>query len=110
MQTHEIVEHLGLRVLAGSEHLDREVTGGYVADLLSCVMAGAESGDVWVTLQTHTNIVAVAALLNVAAIIVAEGAPVPQETLDKAEQQDVVILSAEDAVYETVKQLAALGI
>ena len=99
-----------LRVLAGTSSLENEVSGGYVADLLSCVMAGAKPGNLWVTLQTHANIVAVASLLGVAGIIVAEGAPVPEATLAKAAEQDVVILHSAEPVYETVSRLIALGI
>ena len=110
MKVRAIVEALNLDVLAGEAHLDREVTGGYAADLLSCVMAGAEAGDLWITLQTHGNIVAVASLLGVAALIVAEGAEVPEATLDKAEQQEVVLLSSAEPVYETIAQLVALGV
>ena len=110
MKVREIVGALGLDVLVGEAHLDREVNGGYAADLLSCVMAGAEAGDLWITLQTHGNIVAVASLLGVAALIVAEGAEVPEATLTKAEQQDVILLSSTEPVYETIARLVALGI
>ncbi|MDF1516143.1 MAG: serine kinase [Anaerolineae bacterium] len=110
MKLNEVVNHTNLQVLAGAAFMDHEVTGGYVADLLSCVMAGAKQGDLWVTLQTHANIVAVASLLGVSGIVVAESAPVPAETLAKAEQQKVVILSSQEPVYETVSQLVALGI
>lgn len=110
MQINEIVDKLGLTVLVGAEHLDTDVTGGYVADLLSCVIAGAKPHDLWVTLQTHVNIVAVASLKEVAGIVVAEGAVVPDATLEKAEQQGMVMLSSSQPVYETVKQLVALGL
>ncbi len=110
MQVCEIVEALGLQVLAGEAHLTREVRGGYAADLLSCVMAGAEAGDVWITLQTHSNIVAVAALLEIAAVIVAEGAAVAEETVRRAEAQEVVLLSSSEPVYETVAKLVSLGV
>jgi serine kinase of HPr protein (carbohydrate metabolism regulator) len=106
----DVVDKLALKVLAGEDFLDREVDGGYVADLLSCVIAGAEANVLWVTLQTHANIVAVAALNEIAGIIIAEGAVVPQATLDKAAQQDVVVLSSPDPVYETVGKLIALGV
>ncbi|HOT92317.1 MAG TPA: serine kinase [Anaerolineae bacterium] len=109
MQIKEIVERLGLTVLVG-EDLTGEVTGGYVADLLSCVIAGAKPHDLWVTLQTHMNIVAVAALKEVTAIVVAESAVVPDTTLEKAAQQGVVILSSSLPIYETVKQLVGLGL
>ena len=110
MRVPEIVDQLDWTVLAGSDHLDVDVQGGYVADLLSCVMAGAETGDLWITLQTHANIVAVASLLGVAAIVVAEGAVVPEATLAKAEQQGMAVLSTKNPVYETVAQLIPLGI
>ncbi|MBN2004119.1 MAG: serine kinase [Anaerolineae bacterium] len=110
MTLREIVEKLGFKVLVGEEQLDQEARGGYVADLLSCVMAGAKAQSVWVTLQTHANIVAVAALNELACIVIAENAVVPQATLDKAEEQDVVILSSPEPVYETVGRLIALGV
>ncbi len=110
MKVSDIVEKLGWQVLAGAGGLDVEVSGGYVADLLSCVMAGAESGDLWLTLQTHANIVAVASLLGICAIVVAEGANVPESTLEKAEEQNMPLLSSPDPVYESVAQLIALGV
>ena len=110
MQMREVVDKLGITILAGAGHVDNEVTGCYVTDLLSCVIAGAEVGDLWITLQTHVNIVAVATLKELAGIVVAEGAPVPEATLEKADSQGMVVLSSALPIYETVKQLAALGI
>lgn len=110
MKVRDVVEQTGMGVIAGAESLDNEVLSGYVADLLSCVMAGAKPGSLWVTLQTHANIVAVASLLGISGIVVAEGAPVPEATLAKADQQGVVILVSPEPVYETVSRLIALGI
>jgi len=106
----DLVEKLDFRILAGAAFLDRPIHGGYVADLLSCVMAGSEDSNVWITLQTHANIVAVASLNELACIVVAENAVVPQVTLDKAGQQDVVILTSVNPIYETVGQLITLGV
>jgi hypothetical protein len=110
MTLREVVETLGWQVLAGEDLLDREVSGGYVADLLSCVMAGADADHLWITLQTHGNIIAVASLLNLSGIVIAEGAPVPEGTLAKAQQQEMVVISSPEPVYETVVQLSSLGI
>ncbi|MFP4396388.1 MAG: DRTGG domain-containing protein [Anaerolineales bacterium] len=110
MNIRDIVEALPIDVLTGEDLLDRSVAGGYVADLLSCVMAGASADDVWITLQTHANIIAVASLLGIAAIIVAEGAPVPQETLRKAQSQDMIVLSTPEPIYKTVARLVELGV
>jgi hypothetical protein len=46
----------------------------------------------------------------VAALVVAEGAEVPEATLTKAEQQDVIVLASAEPVYETIAHLVALGI
>ena len=110
MRMSEVVDNLGLRVLAGADLLENEVTGCYVTDLLSCVIAGADVGDLWITLQTHVNTVAVASLKELAGIVVAEGAPVPEATLEKAESQGMIVLASSNPIYETAKQLAALGI
>ncbi len=90
--------------------LDGETQGGYVADLLSCVMAGAQAEQIWFTLQTHSNIVAVASLTGVAAVVICEGAAVGAETIQKAKEQGVVLLRSAAPVYETVKQAIALGL
>ena len=68
------------------------MTGGYTSDLLSCAMAGAAKGNLWVTLQGHLNVVAVASLNELAGVIVTEGKPVTAETAGKAEEEGVVLL------------------
>ena len=73
MTVAEIVSALEVQVAAGGTSLHREVTGGYASDLLSCVMAGAKAGNVWVTLQAHLNVIAVAELLDLSCVIITEG-------------------------------------
>ena len=62
MKVRELVEKLNLKVYSGESGLDNEITGGYTSDLLSDVMGFAKDGQIWVTLQTHKNIMAVATL------------------------------------------------
>jgi BioD-like phosphotransacetylase family protein len=106
----EIVEELSLTVQAAGDRVDTEVTGGYAADLLSCVMAKARKGNVWVTLQSHLNIVAVASLLQLAGIIVTEGMSPDATTLQKASEEGVPILTTPHTTFTVVAQLAQLGI
>jgi predicted transcriptional regulator len=110
MTLQRIVEELSLSVQAAGNRLDTEVTGGYASDLLSCVMAKARKGNVWVTLQSHLNIVAVAALLQLAGIIVTEGMSPDAATLDKANEEEIPILTTSETTFTVVGQLAALGI
>ena len=67
MTVQDIIKQLNLSIVTGAD-LDRPVTGGYASDLLSCVMAGAKTGNVWITLQAHPNVVAVASLLELSAV------------------------------------------
>ena len=110
MNLKAIVDALDLRVAAGSERLDMEVTGGYTSDLLSCAMAGAAKGNVWVTLQGHLNVVAVASLNELAAVIITEGKPVAAETANKAEEEGVALLQTPLASYQVIGRLWDLGV
>jgi hypothetical protein len=110
MKLKAIVDALELRVAAGAERLGVEVTGGYTSDLLSCAMAGAGKGNVWVTLQGHLNVVAVASLNELAAVIVTEGKPIAAETASKAEEEAVVLLQTSLGSYDIVGRLWDLGV
>jgi predicted transcriptional regulator len=106
----EVVNALGLEVVAGADHLDNEITGGYASDLLSCVMAGAAAGNAWVTLQAHLNVIAVAALLDLACVIVTEGAQMDAAAVARADEKGIPTLLTERGTYVTVAQLVELGI
>lgn len=110
MKVREVVEKLNLKVLCGSENLDRDVTGGYSGDLLSDVIANSKAGYVWVTMQVHVNIVAVAVLKELAAIIVVHGRTVSEDTLRKAGEEHVSILVSERPAFETVGSLNRFGV
>ena len=106
----DVVQQLGLRVLAAEGQLGREVVGGYVGDLLSCVMAHAAPGDLWVTVQGHANVVAVAVLVGIAGVIVAENARVDPATLQKAEAEGIPILSSPKPSFSVVADLVGMGV
>ena len=69
----EIIEKLNLQAVSSAGLADRSVAGGYAADLLSCAMKSAKKDYLWVTLQSHLNVVAVASLLDLAGVIITEG-------------------------------------
>ena len=109
MKIEEIVNKLGLQVITPGD-IGQEVTGGYAADLLSCVMAKAKAGNVWVTLQAHPNVVAVASLLNLAAVIVSEGMKPDIETVERAQDNGVTLLGSPQTTFAVVGQLSKLGV
>jgi predicted transcriptional regulator len=106
----DVIKELDLDVCTGAAQLDRAVTGGYVSDLLSDVIAGAKEGDLWITLQIHQNIVAVAFLNNLAGIVIVGGREPESETLEKAEEQGIPIMVSELPSYEVAGRLYQMGI
>jgi hypothetical protein len=110
MTLREVVERLGLKPVSALSRLSQECTGGYISDLLSDVMAGAKAGDVWITLQIHQNIVAVATLKELAAIIIIGGRQPEKQTLAKAEEEKIPILLTELPAFEVVGRLYQMGI
>jgi hypothetical protein len=111
MNLQNIIDQLGLTVLTESKDFAGIIpASGYASDLLSCVMAGAKARGIWVTLQAHVNIVAVAALLDLSAIIITEGAEPEQAIIDKANQQGITLLASKDSTFKVNGQLWELGL
>jgi predicted transcriptional regulator len=110
MDLKSIVETVDLEVKAGEDRLDREVQGGYVSDLLSDVIANSRKGDLWVTLQIHQNTVAVAVLKELAGIVIIGGKEPTPETLKKAEEECVVVLTSALPAFELAGRLYELGV
>ncbi|MBN2789230.1 MAG: serine kinase [Candidatus Delongbacteria bacterium] len=108
MNLKEVVEKINLKVISGE--LDKEVSGGYSSDLLSDVIANAEEDNIWITLQTHINIVAVANLKGLSAIILINNRQPEDTTLQKAIEENITILSTELQTFELVGKLYELGI
>lgn len=108
MKVDELVGKLGLRVINRGGNYEREITGGYTSDLLSDVMGNVEEGMVWITLQAHRNIIAVASLKEVAAIMLINGAKLDEESLKQASAEGVTILSTDMSSFEASGRLYSL--
>jgi predicted transcriptional regulator len=111
MTLQEIIEKLNLTLLTQRQDFSQVTPStGYAADLLSCVMAGAQRQGLWVTLQAHLNIVAVGALLELSAIIITEGAQPDPDTIAKANEEGITLLSTNQPTFHVVGQLWELGL
>jgi predicted transcriptional regulator len=110
MKLAKLVEELALTVKTAQGGLTKEVKGGYASDLLSDVMANSQEGDIWVTIQGHPNIVAVATLRDLAGVILANGRQPDAETLQRAEEEGIPILCTPLQTYEVAGRLYRLGI
>ena len=107
---HEIIEKLELEPLCATGWEGRLVAAGYAADLLSCVMKSAPKDSVWVTLQSHLNIVAVASLLNLAGVIITEAHRPDQDTINRAEKEGVILMLTPKTTFTVVGELTAMGV
>ena len=110
MNLNEIVEKAQLKVRAGDSALNKEVRGGYASDLISDVLAHSREGDLWITLQTHQNTVAVASMKALAGIVLVNGREPQADTLQKAEEEDVALLVSALPAFELIGRLYNLGL
>jgi hypothetical protein len=105
-----IVERLDLGIRTASDHLETEVTGGYSSDLMSDVIAHSREGDLWITLQAHQNIVAVASMNGLAGIILVNGREPEEATVAKAQAEGLPVMVSTLPTFELAGRLYGLGI
>lgn len=85
-----------------------EITGGYVSDLLSDVMGNAREGDLWITIMRHLNVVAVASLTGVAAIVFAKGIVPAEAVIAKANDEGICLITSKKETFDTTGVVYAL--
>jgi len=104
----ELVDKLGLKVFGGSQGLKNEVTGGYASDLLSDVMGNADAGQLWITLQTHKNVMAIASLKDLAAILLVNDNEPENDTLAQSNEEGIPLLGTSLGTFEITGKIYEL--
>lgn len=99
MEVNELAASLGLTCYTGEAGMKNIIRGGYVSDLLSDVMGRSKEGQVWITLQNHLNVVAVASLRELSAIILVNGIKPASEMVEKAVEENIAILGTGSATF-----------
>lgn len=100
MTIQEFLAATGAKLLTENADISREISCGYSCDLLSWVMSHGAAGMGWITVQTHMNVVAVATLMDMAAIIVPEGIAVEPDVTAKCAQEGIALISSDKTAYE----------
>jgi predicted transcriptional regulator len=100
MTVEQICKALSLTVIGGQQGLGNEVTGGYTSDLLSDVMGFIQDGNVWITLQTHKNVMAIASLREASAVILVKGFQPDADMLEKANEEGIPVLGTDKQTFE----------
>ncbi|MDD3033371.1 MAG: serine kinase [Bacteroidales bacterium] len=101
----DVIEKLNLEIFSAPEGVDRVVKGGYTSDLLSDVMGHAKEGQIWITLQTHKNIMAVATLKDLAAIVLVKGFKPEADTIEASLSEGIPILGSNLEAFELSGEL-----
>ncbi len=108
MKITDIISALDLKVISGNTGLSNEVTGGYVSDLLSDVIGNAQEGQIWITLQTHQNIIAVASLKDISAIIIVKGFIPETDTIERSNTENIPVLGTDLDTFNITGRLFEL--
>lgn len=108
MKVRDILEKLDLKICSGTTGLNREIKGGYTSDLLSDVMGNAQEGYIWITLQTHKNIMAIASLKELSAIVLVKGYKPEEDAAAESETEGIPILSTSLQTFEITGQIFEL--
>ena len=87
---------------------ERDVTGGYAGDLLSWVMGRANAGDVWVTIMSNVNIIAVSTLADPACVLLAENVVPDEQAVQRAKEQGINLFRTEMDTFSACAAVAAL--
>ena len=105
MTVETLKDKLSLEVLALPEP-DAEINGAYAGDLLSWVMGRASEGNVWATIMTNMNVVAVATLAGTSAVIICENSEISEDVVDAAKAKGINLLRCAEPMYETCVKLS----
>lgn len=111
MTVKEVANELNLKFYTCEDvAYSKEVHGCYIGDLLSFAMSKLDMNNAWITIQTNVNIVAVATLSEAACVIITDGCVPDKLAIDKANEQELIILGGDLTAYEAAKKLAQMGI
>ena len=105
MTVSDLVEKVNLKVFSGRSSLGNKISGGYVSDLLSDVMGNAAEGEIWITLQTHQNVMAIASLKELAAVVLVKGLVPEPEMLKKSNDEGIPVLGTNLETFEMAGKL-----
>jgi DRTGG domain. len=99
--------HAEVHVPAG---LSRSVGRVAVGDLLSFVMGGDSDGTLWVTIQTHLNVAAVAVLKEMPMILIAAGRLPAPELVERCRKEEIALATVQGSIFDTCVALGKLGL
>ena len=108
MKLQEIAEKLDLK--RATKAFDREVSGVYISDMVSDVIANAKAGNLLVTVQVHANVIAAANLVDVSAIVITQGKLPGDDVVKMAEKAEISLFSTDLNRWQMATRLYEAGV
>jgi len=106
MTISEMAKELNLERLSGES--DREIESCYISDLLSRVLGGCSPDDVWITVQSSLNMVAVAIMIDVSCVILPEGLTAPDNVIEKANEEGLTIFTSKESAFSLAVKISKM--
>jgi len=110
MDLNSIIFKLHLTPLHPTGEFEKQITGAIFSDILSDVMAHARKGELWITNQTHVNIIAIVFFKSLAGVILPGGLVPEPEAVDKAKQKNIPVLLTPNNAFDIAGQLYLAGL
>jgi len=89
---------------------EADLTGCYISDLLSDVLAHASHGMLWITIHTHRNVISCATTKDIGAVLFVCGRKPDPGVVAEADAEGIVLLSTKMAAYEAAGKLWEAGL
>ena len=87
------------------ENFDSEILIGHTGDLLSEVMRNRQENSIWVTHQSHQNIIAVSEVTGAKAIVIAENLNFNADTVESAKDASIALFKTKLSAFECCGKL-----
>ena len=111
MKLSDIITQLNLeKTNKGPIKDEEDINTGYASDLLSQVLAGAKSNSIWLTVQSHLNIIGVAVMAGISAVVICDGHDVPENVIEKADEEGVALFKSTENAFRLAGKLYECGI
>jgi len=110
MKIKEMVNLLNGKLLIGEDKQDLELNKAYAADLLSDVLALTEEKTMLITGTTSPQVIRVAKLLDIPAIIFVRGKLPPGESMKFIRELGIPVIATSLTMFETCGLLYSKGI
>ncbi len=108
MKVQELADRLELK--PATRVFDRDVTGVYISDMVSDVIANAKAGDLLVTAQAHANVIAAANLVDNCAVVITQGKVLADDVVKMAEKAEISIFSTDLNRWQIATRLYEAGV